>query len=136
LELQDKIIVVTGAASGIGRAMAIRFKAEGAKQVVAVDINIEGAQATAEMIDGIAMSADVSKEEDIQRIIQETENNVGPIDLFCSNAGVGMGESINSSNREWQMSWDINVMSHIYAARHLLPLMADISLTPLQQQVC
>ena len=66
LELTDKIIVVTGAASGIGRAMAIRFKAEGAKQIVAVDINIEGAQATADMIGAVAMSADVSKEEDIQ----------------------------------------------------------------------
>ena len=66
MELTDKIIVVTGAASGIGRAMAIRFKAEGAKQIVAVDINIEGAQATADMIGAVAMSADVSKEEDIQ----------------------------------------------------------------------
>ena len=66
MELADKIIVVTGAASGIGRAMAIRFKAEGAKQIVAVDINIEGAQATADMIGAVAMSADVSKEEDIQ----------------------------------------------------------------------
>ena len=123
MELTDKIIVVTGAASCIGRAMAIRFKAEGAKQIVAVDINIEGAQATADRIGAVAMSADVSKEEDIQRVIEETEANIGPIDLFCSNAGVGMGESINSPNKEWQMSWDINVMSHIYAARHLLPLM-------------
>ena len=123
LELTDKIIVVTGAASGIGRAMAIRLKAECAAHIVAVDINIECAQATAEIIYVIAMSADFSKEDAIQRVIEDTENNVGPIDLFCSNAGVGMGESINSPNKEWQMSWDINVMSHIYAARHLLPLM-------------
>ena len=113
MELKDKIIVVTGAASGIGRAMAIRFKAEGAKQVVAVDINIDGAEATAELIGGVAMSADVSKEEDIQRVIEATEETIGPIDLFCSNAGVGMAESINSANKEWQMSWDINVMSHV-----------------------
>jgi len=123
LELKDKIIVVTGGASGIGRAMAIRFKAEGAKQVVAVDINIDGAEATAELIGGVAMSADVSKEEDIQRVIEATEDTIGPIDLFCSNAGVGMAESINSANKEWQMSWDINVMSHVYASRHLLPRM-------------
>ena len=123
MELKDKIIVVTGAASGIGRAMAIRFKAEGAKQVVAVDINIDGAEATAELIGGVAMSADVSKEEDIQRVIEATEDTIGPIDLFCSNAGVGMTESINSANKEWQMSWDINVMSHVYASRHLLPRM-------------
>ena len=123
MELKDKIIVVTGAASGIGRAMAIRFKAEGAKQVVAVDINIDGAEAAAELIGGVAMSADVSKEEDIQRVIEATEETIGPIDLFCSNAGVGMAESINSANKEWQMSWDINVMSHVYASRHLLPRM-------------
>ena len=123
MELKDKIIVVTGAASGIGRAMAIRFKAEGAKQVVAVDINIDGAEATAELIGGVAMSADVSKEEDIQHVIEATEDTIGPIDLFCSNAGVGMAESINSANKEWQMSWDINVMSHVYASRHLLPRM-------------
>ena len=123
MELKDKIIVVTGGASGIGRAMAIRFKAEGAKQVVAVDINIDGAEATAELIGGVAMSADVSKEEDIQRVIEATEETIGPIDLFCSNAGVGMAESINSANKEWQMSWDINVMSHVYASRHLLPRM-------------
>jgi len=123
VELKDKIIVITGAASGIGRALAIRFKAEGAKQIVAVDINIAGAQETAEMIGGVAMNADVSKEEDILRVIEETEAQVGPIDLFCSNAGVGMAESLDSSNREWQMSWDINVMSHLYAARHLVPRM-------------
>jgi len=123
VELKDKIIVITGSASGIGRALAIRFKAEGAKQIVAVDINIAGAQETAEMIGGVAMNADVSKEEDILRVIEETEAQVGPIDLFCSNAGVGMAESLDSSNREWQMSWDINVMSHLYAARHLVPRM-------------
>jgi NAD(P)-dependent dehydrogenase (short-subunit alcohol dehydrogenase family) len=123
LELENKIIVITGAGSGIGRAMAIRFKAEGAKQIVAVDINGENAQATAEMIDGVAMTADVSKEDDIVRVIEETETQIGPIDLFCSNAGVGMGPDLNSPNRDWQISWDINVMSHLYAARHLVPRM-------------
>ena len=123
MELENKIIVITGAGSGIGRAMAIRFKAEGAKQIVAVDINGENAQATAEMIDGVAMTADVSNEDDIVRVIEETETQIGPIDLFCSNAGVGMGPDLNSPNREWQISWDINVMSHLYAARHLVPRM-------------
>jgi NAD(P)-dependent dehydrogenase (short-subunit alcohol dehydrogenase family) len=123
LELENKIIVITGAGSGIGRAMAIRFKAEGAKQIVAVDINGENAQATAEMIDGVAMTADVSKEDDIVRVIEEAETQIGPIDLFCSNAGVGMGPDLNSPNSHWQISWDVNVMSHLYAARHLVPRM-------------
>lgn len=123
MELQDKIVVITGAGSGIGRALAIRFHAEGAKKIVAVDINLSNAQDTAAMVDGVAMMADVAKEDDIAHVIEETEAKVGAIDLFCSNAGVGIGESIDSPNSEWQASWDINVMSHMYAARHLVPRM-------------
>ncbi len=123
MDVKDKIIVVTGAASGIGRALVVRFKAEGAKQIVAVDINLAGAQETAAMVGCLAMSADVAVEADIQRVIEDTESQVGPIDLFCSNAGVGMGENLSSPNNQWQMSWDINVMSHVYAARHLVPRM-------------
>lgn len=123
MELQDKIVVITGAGSGIGRALALRFHAQGAKTIVAVDINLSNAEDTADMVSGVAMIADVAKEDDIARVIEETEFKIGPIDLFCSNAGVAMGESIDSPNSEWQASWDINVMSHIYAARHLVPRM-------------
>lgn len=123
MKIEDKIIVVTGAGSGIGRALVEKFVAEGARQVVAVDINAANAQQTADDNNCSAMTADVSVEEDIKRVIEHTEADVGPIDLFCSNAGVGMGLSEQSPDQEWQMSWDINGMSHVYAARHLVPRM-------------
>jgi len=123
MEAKDKIIVITGGASGIGKALAARFKAEGAKQIVAVDLNEAGAKATADELGCVAMAADVSVEDDVARVIEETEEKLGPIDLFCSNAGVGLGANLQSPNSEWQTSWDVNVMAHVYAARHLVPRM-------------
>jgi NAD(P)-dependent dehydrogenase (short-subunit alcohol dehydrogenase family) len=123
MEIAGKIAVVTGGGSGIGKALAARFLAEGARQVVVVDINAEGVAAVAAELGCVAMVADVSNEADISRVIETTEADIGPIDLFCSNAGVGLGPEIASPNSEWQASWDINVMPHVYAARHLLPRM-------------
>ena len=125
MNLHNKIAVVTGAGSGIGRALVEKFVSEGARAVVAVDINAANVQQTAEDNGCIAMTADVSRDEDIKRVIEDTENNIGPIDLFCSNAGVGMGFNEQSPDREWQTSWEINVMSHVYAARHLVPRMTE-----------
>ena len=125
MEVKDKIIVITGAASGIGKALATSFKAEGTKQIVAVDLDEAGVNATADELSCIAMAADVSSEADIVRVIDRTEENVGPIDLFCSNAGVGLGADLQSPNSEWQISWDVNVMAHVYAARHLVPRMVS-----------
>ncbi|MDP6980000.1 MAG: SDR family oxidoreductase [Myxococcota bacterium] len=125
MQIQDKTIVVTGAASGIGRALARRFDAEGAKHIVCVDLDAEGAGATAKEVGGTAMTANVAVEDDIARVIATTESEVGPIDLFCSNAGIGLAPELASANDEWQMSWDVNVMAHVYAARHLVPRMIE-----------
>jgi NAD(P)-dependent dehydrogenase (short-subunit alcohol dehydrogenase family) len=100
MRVNDKVVVVTGAGSGIGRAMSEKFVAEGARQVVAVDINAENAQQTANKLGCVAMTADVSRDADIKRIIEDTEANIGPIDLFCGNAGVGMGRSEQSPDQE------------------------------------
>jgi len=123
VELADKIIVVTGAGSGIGKGLALRFMQEGAKQVVAVDINLDNARATADACGCIAMQADVSSESAIERLVDDIETEQGPIDLFCSNAGLALAPSEQSATAEWQTSWEVNVMAHVYAARYLIPRM-------------
>jgi NAD(P)-dependent dehydrogenase (short-subunit alcohol dehydrogenase family) len=77
--------------------------------VVCVDLDAEGAKATAEATGGTAMTADVSSEADVLRVVETAEAEVGPIDLFCSNAGIGAGMDLQAPNEEWQRSWDVNV---------------------------
>lgn len=124
MQIKDKITVITGAASGIGRELARRFAKEGAKLVVCSDRNADGVKAVAEEVGGVAITTDVGKEEDIRHLIDTVEKDHGPIDLFFSNAGIGTGGGVDVSNDRWQRIWDINVMAHVWAARHLVPLMA------------
>lgn len=123
MEIRNKIVVVTGAASGIGRAMAERFSKEGAKLVICADRDGEGAASTASTVGGIAFTTDVSREFDIQSLIETVERDHGPIDLFCSNAGIAISGGAEAPNSEWQRIWDINVMAHVWAARHMIPRM-------------
>jgi NAD(P)-dependent dehydrogenase (short-subunit alcohol dehydrogenase family) len=125
MQLDEKIIVVTGAGSGIGKALVKKFIAQRARAVVAVDVNEGAARATAHELGCIAMHADVTRESDILRIIEDTERDIGPIDLFCSNAGIAVGASEQSPNAQWQSIWEVNVMAHVYAARHLVPRMIE-----------
>ncbi len=124
MELKDKICVVTGAASGIGKALCEAFAKEGAKHVVCVDMNGAGAEATAKDVGGTAFTVDVSDESQITSMIDAVEADIGPIDLFFSNAGIAVGGGMETPNSEWQRTWDINVMSHVWATRKLAPLMA------------
>jgi len=123
MELRNKVVVVTGGASGIGKALCNRFAAEGAKGVVVVDRNIEDARKVAEQTGSIAIEADVSREQDIAGVIETTEGEVGPIDLFCSNAGIAATGGLETSDAAWNRSWGVNVMSHVYAARLVVPKM-------------
>jgi NAD(P)-dependent dehydrogenase (short-subunit alcohol dehydrogenase family) len=125
MELSGRTIVVTGAASGIGRALARRFAAEGAKLVACADRNGEGAREVAAEVGGVGFTTDVGKEADIAALIETVESEHGAIDLFCSNAGIGIGGGAEAANEAWQRIWDINVMAHVWAARHLVPRMIE-----------
>lgn len=123
MKLDGKIVVITGAASGIGRAMALRFAQEGASQIVCVDLDSAGAQKTADEIGGVARGVDVANEEEMAALIDDVETNVGAIDLFCSNAGISQRGGPEVANEDWYRIWDVNVMAHIFVARHLVPRM-------------
>ena len=125
MDIRDRVVVVTGAASGIGRALAECFAANGAARVVCADLNGPGAEETAAAIDGVARTVDVSREDDIRELIETTESQVGPIDLFCSNAGIATMGGPEVSNDAWQKIWEINTMAHVWAARHVVPRMIE-----------
>ena len=126
MQVKNKRVVVTGAASGIGKALAVAFKKAGAQSVVAVDINMEGAEKTAKDIDGIAVKANVGQESDILNVIEKGNELSGGIDIFCSNAGIGgVHGFFDVKTEDWQNIWEVNVMSHIYAARNVLPQMLE-----------
>jgi NAD(P)-dependent dehydrogenase (short-subunit alcohol dehydrogenase family) len=126
VELADRHVVVTGGGSGIGRALAQRFAAEGARAVVVADLNMSGARAVAEEIGGLAVATDVGREASIRELVSRAEDAYGPIDLFFSNAGVpGPAGGPEASDEEWQRTWEINTMAHIWAARAVLPGMIE-----------
>ena len=126
MDIKDKRVVVSGAASGIGKALANAFCDAGVKSVVSVDMNLEGAEETAKETGGIAVQANVGKEEDIIKVIEKANDLSGGIDIFCSNAGIGgVHGFLEVQTEDWQNIWEVNVMSHIYAARNVLPQMLD-----------
>lgn len=122
MELAGKVAVVTGAASGIGRALAARFVAEGAS-VAAVDIDGDGVAAVASEIGAASWQLDVTDEARTKMMVTDVEQRLGPVDLFCFNAGIATGGGVDASNDAWQRTWEINVMSHVFGARAVLPSM-------------
>src|SRR5437762_5298651 len=121
MKLKDKVAVVTGGANGIGRALCERFAAEGARGVVIADLDTVRAESLAKGIGGLAIKTNVAVEADIVNLVARATAAYGQIDLFCSNAGIGTPGGADEPNEIWQRIWEVNVMAHIYAARHVLP---------------
>jgi NAD(P)-dependent dehydrogenase (short-subunit alcohol dehydrogenase family) len=126
MQLNGKVVAVTGAANGIGLALARRFKAEGAGGVVMADLDGDKVASAAREVGGVGVKCDVGREEDIRRVVAAAETAYGPVDLFCSNAGIAIGDpdpdnAASSPDADFERCWRIHVMAHIYAARTLLP---------------
>ncbi len=124
MKVQGRVAVITGGASGIGRALARRFRQEGAKHIVVADLQEELADEVAREIDGLAIGCDVTSEVEIQNLISMTEAVYGPIDIFCSNAGIARMGGEETPDEDWRLNWDTHVMAHVYAARAVAPKMA------------
>ena len=123
MHIRNKVIVVTGAASGIGLALSRRFAAEGASGLLLTDRDSNVTRVASEL-DALSVVGDVSSEADVKTIVAGALERFGRIDLFCSNAGISVrGEFETVSDDDWQRIWQVNVMAHVYAARAVLPVM-------------
>ena len=125
MQLKGKIAVITGAASGIGRAAALRFAKEGAAGLVLGDLSFEKLKPVEKETGGLAVQCDVGKEGDIQRLVKEAEKRYGRVDVFFSNAGIFQQGDIHAADADWERNWKIHVMAHVYAARAVVDRMVE-----------
>jgi NAD(P)-dependent dehydrogenase (short-subunit alcohol dehydrogenase family) len=125
VEVVDRVVVVTGGARGIGRALSRRFASGGAKAVIVADTDAQGAQTVATEIGGVAITCDVSHEAEVASLVEKVISKQERIDIFCSNAGIAVAGGPEAATADWQRIWDVNVMSHVFVARHVLPGMLD-----------
>ncbi|MFZ3128676.1 MAG: SDR family oxidoreductase [Rhodoferax sp.] len=124
MDIRNKVAIVTGGASGIGRSIARRFATDGARAVVVADLNLERAQEVAAEFNGLAVRCDVSKEADIQALIATTREHYGQVDAYISNAGIlGRMGGLDLEDPLWEAMWHIHGMAHVWAARAVVPEM-------------
>lgn len=124
MDPSGKVAVVTGAASGIGAALARELSRAGAVVVLA-DVDEVGLRRLASELDTLAVTTDVASEPDNLRLIEESESQAGPVDLFFANAGIAFEGSEQSPDDDWERMWRVNFLSHVFAARHLIPRWRD-----------
>jgi NAD(P)-dependent dehydrogenase (short-subunit alcohol dehydrogenase family) len=123
MEIKDRVAIITGGGGGIGSATARKWIAEGARAVVVADYDEEAASSVASELGCVGVRLDVTDEKAIGQLVEETESTLGPVDIFFSNAGAGAQGGVEASNEAWQSQWELHVMSHVYAARAVLPSM-------------
>ena len=121
MRLSDKVVVITGAGSGIGAALARRFAREAPRALFLVDLDASSVEDVADEIGAHPIEADVSRPEENDRLITQAEDEFGPIDLFCANAGIGFAGDEQTPPEEWNRMWSVNLMSHVHAASRLMP---------------
>ena len=124
MDVNGKVAVVTGGASGIGLALCTRFAKEGA-QVVLSDLDQESCNRHAAPIGALPVAADVGREEDIKNLVAATIEHFGRIDLFVSNAGIGVDGGIDTPTDKWRKIIDVNVLSQVFAAKYAVPHMLE-----------
>ena len=134
MKLADRSIVITGAASGIGRALALRFARERPRGLVLADLPAcrprldalveqleRGAGEDRPSVAAIAVGADVGVEADVRALVAAADARFGHVDVFCSNAGLIRDGSEHAPDADWDLSWRVHVMAHVYAARAVVP---------------
>jgi NAD(P)-dependent dehydrogenase (short-subunit alcohol dehydrogenase family) len=128
MEIQGKVVIVTGGSNGIGRALCHKFAAAGAKAVVIADIDRQAGLKVANEIKntpGGFAQCNVGSERDVKSLVDSITDVLGRVDIFCSNAGIGTSGGEEAADKDWQRSWEVNVLAHIYAARAVLPQMLE-----------
>jgi NAD(P)-dependent dehydrogenase (short-subunit alcohol dehydrogenase family) len=125
--VKGKVVVVTGGASGIGRALATEFAHHGAKAVVVADINAEWATRVAERVGGLGIRCDVANRDSVIELVERATATYGPIDVFCSNAGIGdaVPDSLFASRDQWERIVGVNMLAHVWAAQAVVPSMVE-----------
>ena len=124
MQVRDSVVVVTGAGRGIGAALARRFAAEGAAGIVVSDLDAANAASVASSLDrAVSVPADVTDADQVAALVAAAEKEFGPVDLFCSNAGVAFGRGLDASPADWAANLNVNVLAHVHAANAVLPSM-------------
>ncbi len=130
MEINGRIVVITGGGGGIGRAMASAFADAGAGAVVVADIDGDAAERVAANLranghEALGLRCDVSDEADTIAVVDAAVGAYGRIDIFCANAGIVVPGGVEVLDAEWERIWEINVRSHVHAARAVLPAMLE-----------